>query len=101
MKTTALGSHFNKIAGLKACSFIKKRLQHRSFPVYIAKFLRTPFFTEHLRGCFSIYHNIIVKTMVHIERNMKLDDLIDDASLPPIKSIKYINVMVTYKRNKV
>ena len=32
---------FNKIAGLKACNFIKKRLQHRLFPVNIAKFLRT------------------------------------------------------------
>ena len=29
--------------------FIKKRLQHKSFPVTFAKFLRTPFFTEHLQ----------------------------------------------------
>ena len=29
---------------LKACNFIKKRFQHRCFPVYIAKFLRTAFF---------------------------------------------------------
>ena len=27
---------------LKACSFIKKRLQHKCFPVNIAKFVRTP-----------------------------------------------------------
>ena len=32
----------NKVAGLKACNLNKKRLQHRSFPVNIAKFLRTP-----------------------------------------------------------
>ena len=38
----ALESLFNKIAGLKACNFIKKRFQHRSFPVNIAKFLRKP-----------------------------------------------------------
>ena len=31
-----------------AWSFIKKRLQHRCFTVSIAKFLRTPFYTEHL-----------------------------------------------------
>ena len=37
---------FNKVAGLKACTFIKKRLQHKRFTV---KFLGTPFFTEHLR----------------------------------------------------
>ena len=30
-----------KFAGLRACNFIKKRLQHRSFPVKFAKFLKT------------------------------------------------------------
>ena len=40
-KTLVLESLFNKAAGLKACNFIKKRLQHRCFPVNIAKFLRT------------------------------------------------------------
>ena len=33
---------FNKVAGLKSCNFIKKRLQHRCFPVNIVKFLRIP-----------------------------------------------------------
>ena len=37
-------SLFNKVAGLKACNFIKKRLQHRCFPVKFAKFFRTSFF---------------------------------------------------------
>ena len=32
----------------KACNFIKKRLWQRCFPVNFAKFLRTPFVTEHL-----------------------------------------------------
>ena len=32
-----------------ACNYIKKRHQHRCFPVKIGKFLRTRFFTEHLR----------------------------------------------------
>ena len=36
-----LKSIFNKVATLKACYIIKKRLQHRCFPVNIAKFLRT------------------------------------------------------------
>ena len=30
-------------------SLLKKRLWHRRFPVNFAKFLRTPFLTEHLR----------------------------------------------------
>ena len=40
---------FNKYKGLKACNFNKNRLQHKLFPVQFAKFLRTPFFTEHVR----------------------------------------------------
>ena len=57
---------FNKVAALETCNFIKKTLQHRCFPVYIAKFLRTPFFTEHLflqntsGGCFCIVQVIVL-----------------------------------------
>ena len=40
METPVLESIFNKAAGLQVCKFIKKRLQHRCFPVIIAKFLR-------------------------------------------------------------
>ena len=48
-KTSVLESRFNKAAGLKACIFIKKRLQHMCFPVNFAKVLRTLIFKEHLR----------------------------------------------------
>ena len=41
VKNVVLESLFNKVAGLQACSFIKKRLQQRCFPVKLAKFLRT------------------------------------------------------------
>ena len=41
-KKPILESLFNKVAGLQACIFIKKRLQHRCFPVNIAKSLRGP-----------------------------------------------------------
>ena len=37
-----------KLQLLKDCNFIKKKLQHKRFPVNITKFLRTPFFTEQL-----------------------------------------------------
>ena len=37
--TPVLESLLNKFASLQICNFIKKRLQHRSFPV---KFARTP-----------------------------------------------------------
>ena len=39
---------FNKVAGLRAETLFKKRLWHRCFPVNFAKFLWTPFVTEHL-----------------------------------------------------
>ena len=48
-KTPVLEFLFNKVAGLKACNFIKNRLKHRCFPMKFANFLRTPFFREHFR----------------------------------------------------
>ena len=44
---------FNKVAGLRPAALLKKRLWHRCFPVNFAKFLRTPFFTEHLHATAS------------------------------------------------
>ena len=38
----------NKVAGLRPATLLKKRLWHRCFPVNLVKFLRTPFFIEHL-----------------------------------------------------
>ena len=38
---------FNKVAALRPATLLKKRLWHRCFPVNFAKFLRTPFLTEH------------------------------------------------------
>ena len=40
---------FNKIAGLRPAALLKKGLWHRCFPVNFAKFLTTPFLTEHLQ----------------------------------------------------
>ena len=34
---------FNRVAGLRLATKIKKRLRHKRFPVSFAKFLRTPF----------------------------------------------------------
>ena len=39
---------FNKVIGLRAATLLKKRLWHRCFNMNFAKFLRTPFFIEHL-----------------------------------------------------
>ena len=39
---------FNKVAGLRYATLLEEILWHRCFPVKFAKFLRTPFLTEHL-----------------------------------------------------
>ena len=59
------GSLFNKVAGLQACNFIKKRLQHGCFPVNIAKCLRTAFFKEHLRWLFLLKFTVQIQVFLH------------------------------------
>ena len=39
---------FNKVVGLGPATLLKKRLWHRCFPVNFVKFLRSPFYIEHL-----------------------------------------------------
>ena len=41
LKNFVLESLFNQVADLQSSNFVKKRLQHRCFPVKYAKFLRT------------------------------------------------------------
>ena len=41
---------FNKAAGLRPATLLKKRLWHRCFLANFAKFLRIPFFKKHLRS---------------------------------------------------
>ena len=43
-RTPVLESPFNKIAGLKACNFIKKRVRSRCFLVNISNILKDSFF---------------------------------------------------------
>ena len=43
-----LESLFSKVAGLLACNFIQKKLQHGCFPVNIVELLRIAIFIEHL-----------------------------------------------------
>ena len=48
-KPPVLNFIFNKVADLKASTFIKKTLQCSCFPLKFAKFLRIPFSTGHLQ----------------------------------------------------
>ena len=68
-KNTCVESLFNRVAGfqgLPACNFIKKRLHHKNFPMKSVKFLRTRFFTEHLRWLFWYYFEIIKDYQLHL-----------------------------------
>ena len=51
-KATVLESLLNKVVALNECSFIKKRLQLRCFPVKLTNILRTPFLHNTTGGCF-------------------------------------------------
>ena len=51
-KIHVLESLFKKASGPQACKFIKKRLQHRYFPVKLAKFSRTLFLQNTSGGWF-------------------------------------------------
>ena len=46
----------NKVADLRPATLLKRRLWRRCFLVNFAKFLRTPFFTEHLRWLLLALH---------------------------------------------
>ena len=51
-KTLVLKSLFSEVASLEAYKFIKKRLQHRCFPVNVANFLRKLYLKNTTVGCF-------------------------------------------------
>ena len=42
------GLLYNKVAGLRTVTLLKKRFWYRCFPVNFSKFLKTPFITENL-----------------------------------------------------
>ena len=52
---TKLEFLFKKVAGLQACNFIEKRLQHKCFSVKIEKSLRVSFLQNTSGDCFWKY----------------------------------------------
>ena len=52
---------FNKVAGLRPATLLKKRFWHRFFPVNFVKFLRTPFFQNTSGGCFFIVFIVFLR----------------------------------------
>ena len=60
---------FNKVAGLKAATLLKKRLWYRCFPVNFARFLQTPFFKKNHRLTASEMTPSIMKIMAILTGN--------------------------------
>ena len=53
---------FNKFADLQTGNFITKRLEHRCFPVNIAKFLKTPILKD-------IFERLLLNSVIQSGRN--------------------------------
>ena len=58
---------FNKVAGLRPATLLKKRLWHRCFPVNFEKFLRTPLFTEHFRWLLLYFYSCFPETPLQMD----------------------------------
>ena len=51
---------FKKVAGLRPATLLERSLWHKCFPVNFVKFLRTPFFIEHLWTTASKLNNAFI-----------------------------------------
>ena len=58
---------FDEVADLRPVTLLKKRLWHRCFPVDFAKFLRTPFFTEHLQWLLLKFISHHTKEILYVQ----------------------------------
>ena len=59
-ENSCVGIFFNKVSGLQAFNFIKKRLQHWCISVNIAKFLRKPILKNICNPDHENYHKISI-----------------------------------------
>ena len=65
--TKFTGKHLCQSLFFNKVSFLKKRLWHRRFPVNFAKFLRTPFLTEHFLICDPGTHPVDTRHLQDIQ----------------------------------
>ena len=77
------------ISGLRPATLLKKRLWHKCFPVNFAKFLRTPFLTEHFQWLLLQITNIPFQLpyLTFNNHKKKLDE-----------SIKFLGVLLGEER---
>ena len=82
---------FNKVAGLRPATLLKKRPWHRCFPVSFAKFLRTPFYRRPLDDCFCInVRPLSVNLLVLHHSQKKGIDSLEDSLVGVTPKLPYI-----------
>ena len=64
---------FNKVAGLRPATLLKKRLLHRCFPVNFAKFLKIPF-SQKTSGRLLLYFE--KNTLTYLRKNSRLMSIV-------------------------
>ena len=67
-------SLFNNVPGLQACNFINKKLQHRCFPVNIAKLFKSNFFYRTLLVIASVLWTITMLSFNRALSNLRTMD---------------------------
>ena len=84
---------FNKVAGLRPATLLKKKLWHSCFPVNFGKFLKTPFL-ENTSGRLLL---ILTKTQFHSFRNWAWFSVFEDGfySLCCLSCDKVVRILKT------
>ena len=71
-ENTCVRVFFNKVAGLRPATLLKKSLWHRCFPVNFAKFLRKPFFKEHLRWLILQFKSNMYESFIELIHKLSM-----------------------------
>ena len=88
-----IGKHLC-LSRLKACNFIKKKLQHKCFPVDILKFLRTPILKNIYEWLLLILGYRLTSAATEIVSLVKLEMFLIFQKNPP-KSNQILKVRIS------
>ena len=81
-----------------SATLLKKRLWHRCFPVNFVKFLRTPFFIEHLWWLLLLYPVLVLKNSLKgslLPCDDNLEIIMPWRSLKPRKTSSYNSIALS------
>ena len=89
---------------LRPATLLKKRLWHRCFPMNFAKFLRTPFFTEHLRWLLELLEtqrseSLVLNVFPQSSNKKAVIFVIHNLKIEMVKSQKRILLLTGYSQS--